>query len=259
MVQVRTSKFIIFSERIKGVKYNVCDINEDLSNNEADLNSEKQSKDISKTDFKVNTTTKGNDEWVNLYNNKLLLDNEKKLSTENKSLIMRLSKKYCIQVNTADTAKCTTNNTDLIYASSCTSLPSVNENDSNKEAMPLEPSISRYNAVKSSVKKTNCVRTSNAKNVYVSKSSVGKINVDERRNLIPRRDSSKAVIIDDEWHSNKPKKRLCVLDTRRENFKPKQRKLGPDDKTTVETEKMRDKRVVTRPNQAVEHLKNDSH
>ncbi|XP_012141991.2 ATP-dependent DNA helicase Q5 isoform X1 [Megachile rotundata] len=244
MVKVRTSKFITFSESIEGVKY-VCDINEDLPNNEADINTEKQSKDISKTNYKkpkiicVETIkAKGNDERVDPCNNKLL-DNKKKLFTENRSLIMRLSKKYCVQVNTSDTAKCTADNTDVIYASSCTSLPSVNENDSNKEVMPLEPSISRHNAIKSSAKKTNCVRTSNAKNVYVSKSSIGKVNEDERRNLIPRRDSNKAVIIDDEWHSKKSKKRLHVLDTRCENLKLKRGKLGSDDKAAIETEKMR--------------------
>ncbi|CAK9824395.1 ATP-dependent DNA helicase Q5 [Anthophora retusa] len=266
IVEIRTLKFIAYSENVEGIKYNVCDVNEDLEKEQSELNAEKVTEDTSGKECKKSEILRkktavdedGDIRWIKQFNDKLLRNKQKKTFIESSSLVVQSTENY-FQTGTKDMVKCATDNSGEIRKSKLAITHSLlDKYSSNKETISLK--LTKNKILESSTERIinskACSNDDERRSDSKFLSSDGKIKADKKEDRVSRRDSRRAVVIEAKRPDKKLSKRLVTVDTHPEEFKSKRRKLETENKLTIGTGINGDGGNV--PDSYVEHIKDDA-
>ena len=228
VVEARTHKFVTRSEKVDGVTYNICTINENLKNKRTRENDKQKPKGTSNSEF---------EKEIPMTRDKLPKIEEKPLPDESSSSDVQLSMRIDELAITPSLA---------------------NKYNLNKETISLEPCSSKDSPFKDSKRRANNNPTcSNGRGLAVGSrirhaNDDGKIKKDEKCR-VSKSDSCEVIVV-----FEKPKKRSLAADTWPEEFKSKRRKLESENKPFNETRINRNEGADDRNRRRVERIEGDA-
>ncbi|CAK9795524.1 ATP-dependent DNA helicase Q5 [Anthophora plagiata] len=266
IVKIRTLKFIAYSENVERIKYNICDVNEDLEKEQSELNAEKVTEDTSEKECKKSEILckktamdeDGNIRWIKQFNDKLLRNKQKRTFIESSSLVVQSVENYS-QTGTEDTVKCATDNSGEIRKSKLAITQSLlDKYSSNKETISLKLTENKIleTSTERIINSKACSNDDEWRSNSKFFSNDGKIKAEKRENHVSRRDSCRAVVIEAKRPDKKLSKRFVTVDTHPEEFKLKRIKLETENKLTTQTGINEDAGNV--PDSYVEDIKDDA-
>ncbi|XP_043790322.1 ATP-dependent DNA helicase Q5-like isoform X2 [Apis laboriosa] len=244
MVTIRTFKFIMYSEKMKGITYG-RDINEFVKKKEIELNITEKTEDSLKIQISENSSNNiivhKNDDILcsEQYKNKLMKDKQKPLFIENILIKEQLEKNY-IEINTKNTLKCAKDNSNTIETSKLAIINSLlNKYNSDRKEISLKPYYSQENISKFSKLKeiiniktynNQCEQKNENKRTEVLKNK-NEIKICERKDHISKQKSCEIII--EKKQSNKRSR--DIMHTCLEDYNPKRKKLKLENKSITKT------------------------